>query len=124
MLDVCREVLKLKDGGQVALDWLEDGCPANAPIIIILPGLTGHSQSQYIRCLVLAANCIKLRAVVFNYRGLGGISLKVILENIIFEQHETDQMLIWNNLLHRYAFLVISLYMSLLKALKFSFTSI
>jgi hypothetical protein len=71
--------LKLSDGGEVALDWLEDGCPANAPIVIILPGLKGQSQSQYIRCLVLSANCMKIRAVVFNYRGLGGMSLKVIL---------------------------------------------
>lgn len=71
-----REILRLNDGGQVALDWLEDGCPANAPIVIILPGLTGDSQSQYVRCLLLSANQMKLRTVVFNYRGLGGMSLK------------------------------------------------
>lgn len=71
-----REILELNDGGQVALDWLEDGCPANAPIVIILPGLTGDSQSQYVRCLSLSPNRVKLRTVVFNYRGLGGMSLK------------------------------------------------
>ncbi|KDR20893.1 phospholipase ABHD3-like isoform X2 [Zootermopsis nevadensis] len=71
-----RETLKLSDGGQLALDWLEEGCPTNAPIIIILPGLTGDSQSQYIRCLALSANRMKLRIVVLNYRGLGGMSLK------------------------------------------------
>lgn len=71
----------------MALDWLEDGCPANAPIVIILPGLTGDSQSQYVRCLLLSANQMKLRTVVFNYRGLGGMSLKVILETVLYEQN-------------------------------------
>jgi len=72
----------LSDGGQVALDWLEDDCPDSAPIVIILPGLTGESQAEYIKCLVNSANRIKLRVVVFNNRGLGGISLKVFI--IIF----------------------------------------
>jgi predicted alpha/beta-fold hydrolase len=83
LISICREILKLSDGGEVALDWLEDGCPASAPIVVILPGLTGNSQSQYIRCLVLSANQVKLRTVVFNYRGLGGMSLKVILRVIL-----------------------------------------
>jgi abhydrolase domain-containing protein 1/3 len=71
--------LKLSDGGQVALDWLEDGCPAGSPVVIILPGLTGESQAEYVKCLVNTARRIKLRVVVFNNRGLGGISLKVII---------------------------------------------
>jgi len=66
----------------VALDWLEDGCPESAPIVIILPGLTGESQAEYIKCLVNSASRIKLRVVVFNNRGLGGIPLKVFI--IIF----------------------------------------
>jgi abhydrolase domain-containing protein 1/3 len=82
----------------VALDWLEDGCPANAPIIIILPGLTGDSQSQYVRCLSLSANRMKLRTVVFNYRGLGGMSLKVILEATFYEWNENHQLPILDNL--------------------------
>jgi predicted alpha/beta-fold hydrolase len=82
---ICREILKLNDGGEVALDWLEDGCAATAPIVIILPGAIGHSQSQYIRCLVLSANHMKFRVVVFNYRGLGGMSLKVIIRIILIK---------------------------------------
>lgn len=74
-IDYRREVLTLKDGGQVALDWLESGCDEDAPIIIILPGLTGESQAEYIKCLVIAANRIGIRAVVFNNRGLGGVDL-------------------------------------------------
>ena len=63
----------------MALDWLEDGCSDKAPIVIILPGLTGESQAEYVKCLVNSASRIKLRAVVFNNRGLGGISLKVFI---------------------------------------------
>ncbi|XP_055374370.1 protein ABHD1 [Condylostylus longicornis] len=71
-----REILTLKDGGEVALDWLESGCKSDSPVIIILPGLTGESQAEYIKCLVTAANNAGIRAVVFNNRGLGGIPLK------------------------------------------------
>lgn len=66
----------MKDGGEVALDWLEDGCAANAPVIIILPGLTGESQAEYIKCLVNQANFKGIKCCVFNNRGLGGITLK------------------------------------------------
>lgn len=71
-----REVLRLKDGGEVALDWLETDCVADAPIIIILPGLTGESQADYIKCLVTQANHRGIKCVVFNNRGLGGLTLK------------------------------------------------
>ncbi|XP_054739716.1 phospholipase ABHD3-like [Anastrepha obliqua] len=71
-----REILTLKDGGEVALDWLEENCGDDAPCIIILPGLTGESQAEYIKCLVIAANNVGMRVVVFNNRGLGGIELK------------------------------------------------
>jgi len=66
-----REILTLKDGGEVALDWLEDNCQPEAPLILVLPGLTGESQAEYIKCLVMAANKAGIRMVVFNYRGLG-----------------------------------------------------
>lgn len=71
-----REVLKLKDGGEVALDWFSPGCAVDAPVIIILPGLTGESQAEYIKCLVMQANQKLIKCVVFNNRGLGGVSLK------------------------------------------------
>ncbi|XP_063220007.1 phospholipase ABHD3 isoform X2 [Bacillus rossius redtenbacheri] len=71
-----RELFQLKDGGEVALDWLENGCEPQAPIVIILPGLTGTSQADYVKCLAVAANKIGVRTVVFNNRGLGGVMLK------------------------------------------------
>lgn len=72
-----REMLTFKDGGEAALDWSERNCDENSPVILILPGLTGASQSEYIKCLVTAANGFGARVVVFNYRGLGGVALKV-----------------------------------------------
>lgn len=61
----------------MALDWMEDDCLVTSPLILILPGLTGESQAEYIKCLVMAAKSIGVRTVVFNNRGLGGITLKV-----------------------------------------------
>ncbi|KAJ8680230.1 hypothetical protein QAD02_016017 [Eretmocerus hayati] len=71
-----REMLSLSDGGEVALDWAENNCSLTSPIVIILPGLTGHSQAEYIKCLVYAAKTINVRCVVFMQRGLGGVKLK------------------------------------------------
>ncbi|XP_003394689.1 phospholipase ABHD3 [Bombus terrestris] len=71
-----REILTLSDGGEVALDWAEQGCSVTSPIVIILPGLTGASQAEYIKCLVSSAKKVGIRCVIFNNRGLGGVELK------------------------------------------------
>lgn len=55
---------------------MEEGCDERAPCVLILPGLTGESQAEYIKCLVFAAQQTGMRVVVFNNRGLGGIGLK------------------------------------------------
>lgn len=60
----------------MALDWFENDCAADAPVLIILPGLTGDSQVEYIKCLVVQANQGGIKCVVFNNRGLGGVTLK------------------------------------------------
>lgn len=75
-----REILTLADGGEIGLDWLETGCDPKSPVILILPGLTGESQAEYIKCLALSANSIGVRCVVFNNRGLAGVQLKVLLK--------------------------------------------
>lgn len=75
-----REIFTLKDGGEVALDWLE---PTEYPnnmddtTILFLPGLTGDSKCEYVRATSLAVQKSGFRIVVFNYRGIGGIELKV-----------------------------------------------
>lgn len=94
-INYVREILQLKDGGEVALDWFVEGkmkidfifhkikyfffvkgCTKNAPVVVILPGLTGGSQSEYIKTLVIAANQKGIKCCVFNNRGLGGVELK------------------------------------------------
>lgn len=71
-----REILTLSDGGEVALDWAEEGSSTTSPIVIILPGLTGASQAEYIKCLITSAKKVGIRCVIFNNRGLGGVELK------------------------------------------------
>ena len=64
----------------MCLDWLNppgDEPDPTAPIVLLLPGLTGSSQSEYIKSFILAAQDVGARCVVFNNRGRGGIELKV-----------------------------------------------
>jgi len=73
-----RELARLSDGGEVGLDWsskLDGG--AEQPIVLILPGITGSSQSPYIKVLVnVACDEAHAKCVVFNFRGRGGLGLK------------------------------------------------
>ncbi|PZC73396.1 hypothetical protein B5X24_HaOG209563 [Helicoverpa armigera] len=41
-----RQVVRLSDGGQVALDWVESAGPARA-VLLVLPGLTGCADADY-----------------------------------------------------------------------------
>ncbi|KAI8437884.1 hypothetical protein MSG28_010566 [Choristoneura fumiferana] len=72
-----RQVLRLRDGGQVALDWLDapGGAGAARPVLLVLPGLTGGAHADYVRCLARAARRLGAHAVVFNNRGCGGLPL-------------------------------------------------
>lgn len=75
-----REIFTLNDGGEVALDWLEPTeCSKDMDdtTILFLPGLTGDSKCEYVRATSLAVQKSGFRIVVFNYRGIGGIELKV-----------------------------------------------
>ena len=70
-----RSLLKMSDGGTVALDALAappPGCaplPDDSPVIIVLPGLTGGSHDPYVQHLAAQAARAGMRAVVFNSRG-------------------------------------------------------
>lgn len=71
--------MELKDGGELALDWLNpEEINTEAPLVLVLPGLTGNSQAEYIKSLMRAAQSEGLRCVVLNNRGLGGVDLKVL----------------------------------------------
>lgn len=72
------QILKLFDGGEVCLDWIgPKNSSDDSPICLFLPGLTGHSQSEYIKSFVNVARYrLGARCVVFNFRGRGGHALK------------------------------------------------
>ena len=65
-----REIVDLPDGGQVSLDWY-DGPPRpkdqytdeNRPIALFMPGLTGDSQTEYIKSLIPNAHALGYRSV-------------------------------------------------------------
>lgn len=69
-----RECITMSDGGTVALDWEHNPQPdqtlhADAPVLILLPGLTGGSCDSYVMYAVKRAASRGMRAVVFNGRG-------------------------------------------------------
>ena len=96
------QVLKLSDGGEVCLDWTNPtSVNEKSPICLFLPGyihiikffklimncnllfifmfvgLTGDSQSEYIKSFVnIGRRNLGARCVVFNFRGRGGHVLK------------------------------------------------
>jgi abhydrolase domain-containing protein 15 len=69
-----RELVPVKDGGVVALDWIKDAdCISSdensRPILVAIPGLTGDAHSIYNLCKTSVRN--NFRTVVFNKRGHG-----------------------------------------------------
>ncbi|XP_072041838.1 phospholipase ABHD3-like [Amphiura filiformis] len=80
-VDYRREMVHTPDGGEIAIDWADndDGSPyetSERPIVIIIPGLAGSSEEDYIKRMVIAALELGYRVVVFNNRGLGQTKLK------------------------------------------------
>ncbi|XP_056174063.1 embryogenesis-associated protein EMB8 [Syzygium oleosum] len=69
-----RECLRTLDDGAVALDWVsgdDRSVPPDAPVLILLPGLTGGSGDSYVRHMLVRARSKGWRVVVFNSRGCG-----------------------------------------------------
>jgi len=66
----CRQKLSHPDGGTMSLDWFpEKASKPTVPIVFILPGFEGGSNSAYIRHFVRALNSKGYISVVFNFRG-------------------------------------------------------
>ena len=66
-----RERLELEDGDFLDLDWLGLDY-ADAPIVLVLHGLEGSSQSHYVRALATGLANRSLRVCVMNFRGCSG----------------------------------------------------
>ncbi|GER39575.1 alpha/beta hydrolase domain containing protein 1 [Striga asiatica] len=69
-----RECLRTTDDGVVSLDWVSGDdrkLPSDAPLLILLVGLSGGSGDTYVRHMLLQAKGKGWRVVVFNSRGCG-----------------------------------------------------
>jgi len=78
-----REILTTEDGGHIAIDWVDNDVDntkypnhKTRPIVVIMPGITGSSNESYVRHIAYKSIRLGYRVIVFNNRGLGGISLK------------------------------------------------
>ena len=72
-----RQILKLSDGGQIALDWAVPKCPEleskisnnKTPLLVVVPGLTGHNDDLYMVSTALEAVNKEYQLVLVNHRG-------------------------------------------------------
>ena len=76
-----RELVQLEDGGEIALDWLDNGSekaenPATHPTVLILPGALGTSRQTAILHFAKQFAQNGYRVVVMNQRGSAGVRLK------------------------------------------------
>ena len=67
--------METPDGGNIALDWHVSELETDRPVLIIAPGLTGSSESSYVRHAMVAAHAAGFQSVVLIYRGLVGLKL-------------------------------------------------
>src|SRR5881396_307545 len=68
-LTVNRERWETPDGDFVDLDWLPGG---SGPLVVLLHGLEGSSDSHYVRGLLSEIAAIGARGVVLNFRSCSG----------------------------------------------------
>lgn len=78
--DYDRELIILPDGGTVSIDWaiFEKDLPSSNKILLIAPGVTGGSRSQYIRNAVEEGENFGYRVGVMHGRGIEGTPLTVM----------------------------------------------
>lgn len=80
MINYERRIIKVPDGGQIALDFTPPNRFSNkndpTPTLIVLHGLTGGSHESYVRSLISPLTKeFGWRAVVTNFRGCAGSKL-------------------------------------------------
>lgn len=67
-----RETWDTPDGDHVVVDFL--GADPRAPLVVMLHGLEGSSESHYARALLVALEAQGWRGAVPHFRGCGGIA--------------------------------------------------
>lgn len=78
-IEYTRTRLNLPDGGLMTIDWtIPNEATDKTKILIICPGITGNSGSQYVRFLAIQARDKGFRVGVIQGRGIGGVRLEVI----------------------------------------------
>jgi predicted alpha/beta-fold hydrolase len=104
-----RELIKLKDGVNVALDWKENsGMTNETPIVLCLHGLGGDSNSRFLQTFTSISYNKGYRTVVYNRRGHGGSSLLSTMKNkkerVLFPKHSNmeDMEFVVAHLCHMY----------------------
>ncbi|MAD91253.1 MAG: hydrolase [Gammaproteobacteria bacterium] len=75
-----REILNLPDGDITAVDWLDNAARTKdkAPILIILHGLEGSSESSYAQMLMKEAHKKEWRCCVLHFRDCGNCKNKLL----------------------------------------------
>lgn len=69
-----RERIELPDGDFVEADWVGDYKDMGRPILVLLHGLEGSSESSYARMMMNAALEAGWAGIVLHFRGCGGSS--------------------------------------------------
>ena len=69
-----RERIELPDGDFVEADWLGDVTDRTRPLVVVLHGLEGSSESTYARMLMQSVVDTGWSGVVLHFRGCGGSS--------------------------------------------------
>jgi predicted alpha/beta-fold hydrolase len=75
--EFARELITLPDGGTVSIDWAITSVQNVNKILLIAPGLTGGSKSQYIRNAVEEAEGFGFTVGVMHGRGIEGTPITV-----------------------------------------------
>ncbi|CAD8115992.1 unnamed protein product [Paramecium sonneborni] len=70
-----RQLFKLSDGGQLALDWKNKHVVTKKPLILITHGLTGGSETNYIKHAAETLAKAGYQVVCFNQRGVANCEL-------------------------------------------------
>ena len=81
-----REIFTLSDGGKIYINYMGEQfkptreanyvqSDGKEPLFFIVPGLTSHGQSGYIKTMIKAARARGYLVVLINYRGLDGLDL-------------------------------------------------